>query len=96
VSIAGEDIARDVAEVAEQVIMSAKTWMKEDFASQPGPFGRRDNIFRRPWITRLTSDGVVEFEDGSALSDVDVVMFCTGSLLCAPCTVCFQALGSSF
>jgi hypothetical protein len=77
---AGEDIARDVANTATEVIMSAKTWMKEEFAVERGSFGERKNMSRRPWPQALCSDGSVIFEDDSVVADVDVVMFCTGVL----------------
>lgn len=60
--------------------MSAKTWMKEEFASMTGPFGEKNNMYRRPWISCMHSDGSVEFEDGSSVQDIDIVMFCTGAL----------------
>lgn len=76
---AGEDIARDVASGAREVIMSAKTWMKAEYSHQRGPFGVHGNMYRRPWPQRLCDDGSVLFEDGSSVADVDVVMFCTGA-----------------
>lgn len=75
----GEDIAWDIAPHAAAVIMSAKTWMKEEFASVTGPFGEKNNMYRRPWISSMHADGSVEFEDGSSVQDIDIVMFCTGA-----------------
>ena len=76
---AGEDIARDVAACAREVIMSAKTWMKPEFERDRGPFGLHGNMYRRSWPKELCRDGSVVFEDGSRVEHVDVVMFCTGA-----------------
>ena len=77
---AGEDIARDVATTAAEVIMSANSWMMPEWAHERGPFGEHGNMFRRPWPQELRADGSVVFEDGSRDEAVDVVMFCTGAL----------------
>jgi hypothetical protein len=74
----GEDIARDLATCAREVIMSAKTWMKESYASERGPLGTHGNIYRRPWPQHFLVDGSIVFEDDTSVSDVDVAMFCTG------------------
>eukprot|EP00892_Ulva_mutabilis_P007447 jgi/Ulvmu1/5074/UM021_0091.1 len=74
----GEDIAWDIAPYAAAVVMSAKSWMKEEFAHVRGPFGPANNMYRRPWVSRMGSDGTIEFEDGSSVQDIDIVMFCTG------------------
>jgi Flavin-binding monooxygenase-like len=79
VNRAGEDIARDVSACAREVIMSAKSWMKDSYYRERGPFGVRGNMWRRPWPRELCKDGSVVFEDGSRIEDVDVVMFCTGA-----------------
>ena len=79
--VAGEDIARDVAACASEVIMSAKTWMKPEFERDRGPFGLHGNMHRRPWPQELCADGSIVFDDRSRVADVDVVMFCTGAML---------------
>ena len=76
----GEDIAWDIAPHAAMVVMSAKTWMKEEFASMTGPFGSSKNMYRRPWIARMNADGSIEFEEGSIMHGIDIVMFCTGNV----------------
>jgi hypothetical protein len=58
--------------------MSAKTWMKDSYVNEHGPFGLHGNMYRRPWPQRFCADGSIVFEDGSVLPNVDVVMFCTG------------------
>lgn len=75
----GEDIAWEVASVAREVILCAKTWMDPEFSKQVLPFGPRDNMYRRGWVQELRPDGSVLLEDGSLVEDVDVVMFCTGA-----------------
>ena len=80
-SLAGEDIALDVAARAKDVIMSAKTWRKKEYEYEHGPFGPHNNMYRRQWPKKLHQDGTVEFEDGSRVEHVDVVMFCTGMLI---------------
>lgn len=75
----GEDIAWDVAPYASAVVLSAMTWMKEEFALVTGAFGQKKNMHRRPWISRMHQDGSVEFEDGSLMPDIDIVIFCTGA-----------------
>lgn len=74
----GEDIAWDIAPYASAVILSAKSWMKAEFVSETGAFGPKSNMYRRPWISRMHADGSVEFEDGSSVPAIDIVMFCTG------------------
>ena len=76
---AGEDIAWEVASVAREVVLSAKTWMNAEFGKQVLPFGPRENMYRRDWVQELRPDGSVLLEDGSLVEDVDVVMFCTGA-----------------
>lgn len=76
---AGEDIAWDLAPFVSQVVLSGKKWIKEEFATMSGPFGAKANMLRRPWVSKMHADGRVEFEDGSCVESIDVVMFCTGA-----------------
>lgn len=78
---AGEDIAWDLAPFVSQVVLSGKKWIKEEFAMMSAPFGGRANMLRRPWVSKMHTDGTVEFEDGSCVENIDVVMFCTGAAL---------------
>ena len=64
----GEDISRDIATVAAQVLLSAASWQTE------GPLA---GVHKRPLLTRLHPDGSAEFADGSREA-VDAVVFATG------------------
>lgn len=75
---AGEDIAWDLAQCADLVVMSGKKWIKEEFSQMSAPFGAKGNMLRRPWVRKMHSNGKVEFEDGSSVESMDFVMFCTG------------------
>eukprot|EP00892_Ulva_mutabilis_P007448 jgi/Ulvmu1/5075/UM021_0092.1 len=83
----GEDVAWDLAPCAAQVVMSGKKWIKDELARMVAPFGKKGNMLRRPWVSKLHEDGKVEFEDGSCVYDIDVVMFCTGAASCGICSV---------
>lgn len=58
---AGEDICRELSAVAEQVIISARSWRDPGAASDPRPFGPHNNISKRGMVSALHPDGRVEF-----------------------------------
>lgn len=63
-SPAGEDVFRQVAAVADQVIVAARSWREPEWAADaenPRPFGPRGNITRRGMVSALHPDGRVEF-----------------------------------
>lgn len=58
----GEDLAREVAEVARRVYLSARAWQNPDWgttAAQEEPIGARGNVLRRAMLTELHPDGTV-------------------------------------
>ena len=69
----GEEIARQIADVAEHVYHSARTWGGQ--ISEPLA---RPNLQRLPLLTRLGSNGSAEFSDGLVAENVDAVVYCTG------------------
>jgi hypothetical protein len=74
----GEDISREIAEVASTVYLSARTWQNPEWAKSTEGIGARGNIFRKPNVKRFESDGSVVFEDDTVAADCDVCVFCTG------------------
>lgn len=64
---AGEDICREVSAVAEQVIISARSWRDPGAASDPRPFGPHNNISKQGMVSALHPDGRVEFTQVSAI-----------------------------
>lgn len=83
-SASGEDICREIAEVADKVYLCARSWQNPAWATDTVPFGHQHNIWRRPVPTRLAKDGSVTFSDGQRVEKVDTVMYCTGYLYTFP------------
>ncbi len=71
--VAGEEIARQIADVADYVYHSARTW-----GSQLSEPLTRPNLQRVPLLTSLGSDSSAEFSDGLVTENVDAVVYCTG------------------
>ena len=69
----GEEIARQIADVALHVYHSARTWSKQ----LTEPQGRA-NLTRMPMLTRLGSNGRADFFGGVSADSVDAVVYCTG------------------
>lgn len=76
-SASGEDISRELATVAAEVHLSARSWQNPEWAKATEPIGPRRNLWRRANLARLHADGRVEFVDGTSV-EADAVMFCTG------------------
>jgi cation diffusion facilitator CzcD-associated flavoprotein CzcO len=74
-SASGEDIAREVAETAQEVYLSARSWQNPEWATDPNPIGR---LWRRPMIRELCADGSAVFTNGETVCGVDTVIYCTG------------------
>ncbi|BDA50060.1 Flavin-containing monooxygenase FMO GS-OX3 [Coccomyxa sp. Obi] len=72
-SFSGEEIARQIADVAESVYHSARTW-----GSQLSEPWARPNLQRVPLLTRLGNDSSAGFLGGLVAENVDVVVYCTG------------------
>ena len=68
---AGDEIARKVAEVADTVYVTARTWTNPD---SPQP---RANVHKLPWLQRLHSDGRATFQDGQSVQP-DCIIYSTG------------------
>lgn len=83
-SASGEDICREIAEVAEKVYLCARSWQNPAWATETVPFGHQHNIWRRPVPASLAKDGSVTFSDGQRVEKVDSVMYCTGYLYTFP------------
>ncbi|KAF8068234.1 flavin-containing monooxygenase [Scenedesmus sp. PABB004] len=77
-SNSGEDVSREVAAVADRVVVAARSWKNPEWAADPAPFGQRGNVSRRGMVTALRPDGGVEFAEGPALARADAVIYCTG------------------
>uniref|UniRef100_A0A7S0RVR3 Flavin-containing monooxygenase n=1 Tax=Pyramimonas obovata TaxID=1411642 RepID=A0A7S0RVR3_9CHLO len=80
----GEDLARDIADVAKDVFICARAWQNPLWASDPTPLGRRRNCVRRPMLRRLRADKRAELDDGSVLEGVDAIVYCTGYMYSFP------------
>jgi hypothetical protein len=79
-SNSGEDISREVASVASQVHVCARSW-KGGVADADGtkPYGKRSNIFRHAVPCELSEEGGVLFPDGTRLAGpVHSIIYCTG------------------
>ncbi|MEW5305259.1 MAG: hypothetical protein WDW36_007814 [Sanguina aurantia] len=78
-SNSGEDISREISQVADRVILSARTWTDaQQLGPQSQPYGDRSNIYRYPNVSGLTSDGRAHFQGYSTPESVDAVVYCTG------------------
>lgn len=62
-----------MADVAGQVLHSARTWQDADISRHMRP-----NMERVPMLTQLHSDGSASFSNGRRISGIDTVMYCTG------------------
>ena len=69
----GQEIALQVADVAQHVYHSARTW--GDALSEPAP---RPNVERLPMVARLGGDGSAHLVGGRALEAIDAIIYCTG------------------
>ena len=70
---AGEEIARQIANVALHVYHSARAWDKPQNELQTRP-----NLQRVPMLARLGSNGSADFSGGISADSVDAVVYCTG------------------
>jgi len=74
----GQDISREVSQVAREVYLCSRSWPDPAMGTDPTPHGPRGNIWRRNNLAALHPDGSAEFEGGMAVSGVDAVVYCTG------------------
>lgn len=74
----GEDIAREIAEVADEVHVAARRFQSLAWEREPGPFGERGNIHKQSVVVELCANGAVLFKDGSKVDAVDNVLWSTG------------------
>ncbi|KAK9808000.1 hypothetical protein WJX73_002005 [Symbiochloris irregularis] len=70
-SFSGDEIARQIASVATQVIQCARSWASGPNVVLP------PNLTRSPMVARLTKDGRSIFEDGKEWQP-DSIVYCTG------------------
>lgn len=66
----GEDISREIAEVASTVYLSANSWQNPQWGTPEArrePMGQKGNIWRRPMVSALHSDGTVSRGDPAVL-----------------------------
>ncbi|GBG76247.1 hypothetical protein CBR_g21995 [Chara braunii] len=76
--LSGEDISKEVASVAAEVYLSARSLDSLAIAKGPRPIAGRANLYLRPEVERVTPDGHVAFADKSEVKKVDVIIHCTG------------------
>jgi hypothetical protein len=69
----GREIAHAIADVAQRVYHSARTW-----GAQLGDAAPRPNLERLPMLARLGSDGSAHFAGGRSVASIDAVVYCTG------------------
>ncbi|KAK9984621.1 hypothetical protein SO802_034146 [Lithocarpus litseifolius] len=67
------DISRDLAGVAKEVHIAARTVQYETFGKQPA----YDNLWLHPMIKNVCEDGSVHFQDGSFVI-ANIIIHCTG------------------
>ena len=70
---AGIELANHVADVAQRVFHSARTWRSSDYSEQAKP-----NLERVPMLTHLSPDAGASFCDGQSIRHIDSVIYCTG------------------
>ncbi|KAL3699201.1 hypothetical protein R1sor_017223 [Riccia sorocarpa] len=71
----GGDISKEVATVAKEVHISARTWpVEQQSVSEGGP---RKNIWHHPLVERAYESGTVKFEDGKTAKAESIIQ-CTG------------------
>ena len=70
---AGIELANHVADVAQRVFHSARTWGSNNDPEQTKP-----NLERVPMLTHLSPDASASFGDGQSISNIDSVIYCTG------------------
>ncbi|KAL6750054.1 hypothetical protein V8C86DRAFT_2822893, partial [Haematococcus lacustris] len=76
-SNSGEDISREVSQVAMRVLLSSRSWMDPEWAWQTCAYGPAANIYRKQMVCEFTAEGLACFPDGS-VERVDTVVWCTG------------------
>ena len=74
IACTGLEIAHQVADVAQHVYHSARTWGDAALGA-PAP---RPNLERLPMLARLGADGSAHFTGGRAVGQLDAVVYCTG------------------
>ncbi|XP_043715357.1 flavin-containing monooxygenase FMO GS-OX-like 5 isoform X2 [Telopea speciosissima] len=72
-SSSASDISRDIASVAKEVHIAARSFTDETMRKQPG----YENIWFHSMIKSAHEDGTIVFQDGSSALP-DVVLHCTG------------------
>ncbi|KAE8055966.1 hypothetical protein FH972_012770 [Carpinus fangiana] len=72
-SASGLDISREIAAVAKEVHIAARTFVDGTLGKQAG----YDNLWLHPMIESVRDDGTVYFLDGSFIL-ADVILHCTG------------------
>lgn len=72
-SASAVDISREIADVAKEVHIAARTFVDGTFGKQTG----YDNMWLHPMIESVREDGTVYFQDGSFIL-ADVILHCTG------------------
>ena len=70
---AGIELANHVADVAQRVFHSARTWGSHDYSEHAKP-----NLERVPMLTHLSPDASASFGDSQSISNIDSVIYCTG------------------
>lgn len=79
----GTDMARELMQTAEKVFVSARSYrpQKDTVTSLTEPSELNKELpALLPAIERVDSGGSIVFVDGTAVSDIDVVLWCTGYL----------------
>ena len=84
----GEDIAREVATVADEVHLSARSWKELVPGFSPSvddaAVGARGNVWRRGGLEGLGAAGEARFACGAVVKEVDCVLLATGYLYSFP------------
>ena len=62
-----------MAEVAQQVFHSARTWHDNDISKHIRP-----NLERVHMLTQLQSDGSASFDGRRRIRNIDTIIYCTG------------------
>ena len=62
-----------MADVAQQIFHSARTWHDEDISKQIRP-----NLDCVHMLTQLHSDGSASFDGDRRIGNIDTVIYCTG------------------
>eukprot|EP00884_Botryococcus_braunii_P009903 jgi/Botrbrau1/18914/Bobra.177_2s0069.2 len=75
VSASGEDLSREIGDVADKVFLCGRA---PDWPCDADPYGSRSNIYRRPNIASLDPERGITFANGWREADVDWVIYATG------------------